>query len=169
MADKKKLAIKYFPTDALTTFPGNPRKVKDPDAVKKLTKLIEAHGFQNPLQVWQHEGVTYILCGNHRFKAACDLGYTELPCIVYSGTKEEALSRVISDNKSSDWTEFDYPLLRGMITDIDLGHLDIEITGFTAEELGGIFDYQAPEEEIDEQGDPTTPRGCICASCGNQH
>lgn len=73
MADNKKLAIKYFPASELVTFPGNPRKVKDPDAVKKLTKLIEAHGFQNPLQIWQHEGVNYILCGNHRFKAACDL------------------------------------------------------------------------------------------------
>ena len=169
MADKKKLSIKYFPASSLTTFPGNPRKVKDPDALKKLTKLIEAHGFQNPLQVWQSDGVNYILCGNHRFKAACVLGYTEFPCIVYAGTKEEALARVIGDNRSSEWTEWEYPLLKEMVVELDLGHLDIEITGFTAEELGGIFDYQAPEEDHDESGESQPPKNCICATCGNQH
>lgn len=153
MADKKKLTIKYFPASELTTFPGNPRKVKDPDAVKKLTKLIELHGFQNPLNVWQHEGVNYILCGNHRFKAACDLGHTEFPCIVYSGTKEEALARCIADNKSSDWTEFDYPLLKDMITEIDLGHLDIEITGFGEEELEALFGYEGLTEEEQAEKD----------------
>lgn len=156
MADKKKLLIKYFPASELVTFPGNPRKVKDPDAVKKLTKLIEAHGFQNPLNIWQHGGVNYILCGNHRFKAACDLGYTEFPCIVYTGTKEEALARVISDNKSSEFTEWDYPLLKDFVTQVDLGHLDIEITGFTAEELGGIFDY---DSGVEPSGFPELPSG----------
>ena len=153
MADKKKLSIKYFPASKLTTFPGNPRKVKDPDAVKKLTKLIELHGFQNPLQIWQSEGINYILCGNHRFKAACDLGYTEFPCIIYDGTKEEALARVISDNKSSEYTEWDYPLLKDFITDIDLGHLDIEITGFGEDELEALFGYEGLTEEEQAEKD----------------
>lgn len=170
MADKKKLAIKYFPASELIPLPGNPRKEKDSDWKEKLAKLIQAHGFRNPIEIWQCEGAWYILCGNHRFLAGQSLGMTDFPCTVYEGSKEMALARNAADNRASDWTEFDYPLLKELISEIDLGHLDIEITGFTAEELGGIFDYQAPEEEeTEEQGDPSTPKNCICASCGNQH
>ena len=150
MADKKKLTIKYFPASELTLLPGNPRKEKDAAWKEKLSKIIEAHGFRNPLEVWHDGGIWYIVCGNHRFKVGQSLGMTDFPCTIYEGSREMALARNAADNKSNEWTEWDFGLLKGQIADIDLGHLDIEITGFTAEELGGIFDYQAPEEEEDE-------------------
>lgn len=82
--------------------------------------------------------------------------------------EKKELAANVAANKHGG--EFDFPLLKDLMVELDLGHLNIEITGFTAEELGGLFDYQAPEEdETEEQGDPSTPKNCICASCGNQH
>ena len=111
----KRLEIIYIPATDLVKLPGNPRKDTDKDAIKKLAGLIKAHGFQNPLTVFAESGKYIILVGNHRFDAGLSLGMTEFPCLVYSGDRKAAIARAISDNKSSDWTEWDYPLLKDLV------------------------------------------------------
>lgn len=151
----KKLEIKYIHKDKLCLLKGNPRKEINPDVKKKLAYLIKEHGFQNPLQVFKEKNDKYsILCGNHRFVAACELGITEYPCLEYKGNKRKALARAISDNRSSDWTEFDYPALKEIISEIDVGDFDIELTGFDDDELKGMFDFEGEldgsEDEVPE-------------------
>ena len=78
----------------LSLLEGNPRKQIDEDAVDKLKVLIEGHGFQNSLQVYQEKSGQYSnLCGNHRFVAARDLGIEKFTCIVYQGSREMAMAR----------------------------------------------------------------------------
>ena len=162
-----KLKIIYIPADNLHPLPGNPRKTKDPDAFDKLKKLIEAHGFQNPLQVWKDGGKYYILCGNHRFDAGKELGLTEFPCLEYKGSREEALARAISDNKSSEWTEWDYPLLKDLLLTIDSGSIDIEITGFDVEEVESLINY-FPELESQKNDKSTkSAKNIECPKCGH--
>ncbi len=139
--DNKRLEIVYLPVASLVKLPGNPRKDTDPEAIKKLTGLIKAHGFQNPLQVFPENGKHTILAGNHRFDAGLLLGMTEFPCIVYTGTRKAALARAISDNRSSDWTEWSFPELKDLIVDIDDGSLNLQDTGFSENELSDIFSY----------------------------
>lgn len=69
------------------------------------------------------------------------LGMKEYPCILFTGTRNEALARNIADNKSNEWTEWSYPELKDMITELDTGEFDIELTGFTNEELEDIITY----------------------------
>lgn len=145
----KKLEIKYLPVSALTHLDGNPRKVIDPDAVEKLQKLIKEHGFQNPLQVFAESPKKYsILCGNHRFDAGVKLGMKEFPCIVYAGNRAKALARAVSDNKSGEWTNWDFPKLKDLIVEIDNGDFNVsELTGFDQEEIDNLFNPHIPEEE----------------------
>ncbi len=103
-----KLGIIYLNISELQKLPGNPRRDVDPKAIEKLTKLIKAYGFRNPLEVFPENGIYTILCGNHRFDAGLTLGMTEFPCLVYSGDRKAALARAISDNKSGDWTEWSF-------------------------------------------------------------
>lgn len=147
----KKLEIKYIHKDKLCLLEGNPRKIIDPKSSDKLKTLIKEHGFQNPLQVFKEKTNSYsILCGNHRYAAGCELGMKEFPCIVYEGSRNKALARAISDNKSNLWTEFDYPALKDMVTDLDTGEFDIELTGFNEEELSNLWDYGEKEGLLKE-------------------
>lgn len=141
-----RLEIVYIKTEHLRPLGNNPRKAKDPLAVCKLKKLIQAHGFQNPLQVWSDGNETWeILCGNYRFYAGRELGMAEFPCIVYQGSRPEALARAISDNKANEWTEWKDGVLLDNIKQISVSLEDIEITGFAKEEInisgpGGVGD-----------------------------
>ncbi len=167
-----KLQIDYIPKSKLKRLDGNPRKVKDKDAIKKLQKLIESHGFQNPLQVYaENNGDFSILCGNHRFEAGCAAGMTDFPCIQYFGDREQALARALSDNKSSDWTEWDFPALKDILAELDTGAFDIEeLTGFSDVEIQEIFNGSpdfAPGTE-DDQGRLDEKKPVICPSCGHE-
>jgi hypothetical protein len=129
------LKIIYLSTSDIVKLPGNTRKNKDPKAIERLAKLIKAHGFQNPLQVYAENGKYTIIAGNHRFDAGLSLGMKEFPCIVYTGDKKAALARAISDNRSSEWTEWDMPILKELFIELDSGDFDIHLTGFNRHEL----------------------------------
>jgi ParB family chromosome partitioning protein len=135
----QRLEIVYLPTSCLVKLPGNPRKDTNADAIKKLAYLIAVHGFQNPLQVFAEDGKHIILAGNHRFDAGMSLGIKEFPCLIYSGDRKAAMARAISDNKSADWTDFDFPLLKDMIIEIDDGEFDLDMTGISVDERNEIF------------------------------
>lgn len=147
-----KLEIIYINHSQLHLLENNPRRIKDPGAIEKLKILIKEHSFQNPLQVYQEKDGSYsILCGNHRFMAAKELGYTEFPCIVYTGDRKRALARAISDNKSSEWTEYDYPKLADMFIEIDTGDFELpDLTGFDTSETEEIITRETELKAVEE-------------------
>lgn len=137
-----KLNLVYLPASSLVKLQGNPRTEKDKNSVNKLAELIRKHGFRNPLDVWQEKSGKYtILVGNHRYDAGLLLKMKKFPCVIYAGTRKEAMARAISDNKSSDWTEWDFPLLKDLLIDLDDGAFDMELTGWDAGEIEKLFDY----------------------------
>ncbi len=146
-----KLEIVYLPVSALQKLPGNPRKDVDQQAITKLAKLITAHGFQNPLQVFKENGKHTIIAGNHRFDAGLSIGMTEFPCIAYDGDKKAALARAVSDNKSGEWTDWDMPLLKDLIIELDDGAFDINLTGFTVNELELMMTAEFQGEPADAE------------------
>ncbi len=154
--NQKKLKIIYLKAEDLILLANNPRRLNDPEAISKLKKLIKAHGFQNPLQVYKEKSGKYtILCGNHRFLAARELGINNFPCIEYTGSRKQAFARALSDNKSSEWTEWDYPLLNAELAELQTDDFDIELTGFDENEveelLGNGFKDTAPQIDKAEE------------------
>ncbi len=165
MATKKesKLEIIFLPVSSLVKLQGNPRIDKDPKAIERLAKLIKAHGFQNPLNVYKVNGKHEIIAGNHRFDAGLSLGMTEFPCIVYEGNRKQALARAISDNKSSEWTDWDLPILKDLLLELDCGIIgEIEMTGFNSGELELLMTQYHVTEEEKENGN----NAAICPQCG---
>lgn len=148
-----KLEIVYISKDQLILLEGNPRQKVDTKATDKLKTLIKDHGFQNPLQVYQSGKKWDIICGNHRYTAGLELGIEEFPCIVYTGIRKMALARAISDNKSGDWTDWDFVGLEEMITEINTEGFDIKTTGFTGDEFEGLC------SKVDEVEFPSLPEG----------
>lgn len=163
----KRLEIIYLAAPELSKLPGNPRRDKDPKAIERLAKLITAHGFQNPLQVYREHGRYTIIAGNHRFDAGLSLGMTEFPCIVYEGDKKAALARAISDNKSNEWTEWDLPILKELFIELDTGDWDIHLTGFNSHELELMMTaVQDPEITEDQSDSKSACQQNECPKCG---
>lgn len=151
-----KLEIIYLPATDLQSLPGNPRKDKVKDAHARLCNLISKHGFRNPLEIWRDEdGQWNIIAGNHRFEAGKSVGITEFPCTVYTGTRAEAIARAISDNASSEWTEWDAELLKVQIGEIQ--DLDLDITGLDDKFLNGLQTPQASAGHADPDEVPEPP------------
>jgi len=167
MTKSPKLEIIYLPADKLVKLHGNPRIDKDPKAIERLAKLIKQHGFQNPMQVYKLNGKYEILVGNHRFDAGLSLGMKEFPCIVYEGNRKRALARAVSDNQSNTWTDWDVPILKELLIDLDDGSLDMSLTGFNSHELELMMTaIHIPDENkaIDEDAMADTKNEC--PKCG---
>lgn len=164
----EKIKIEYIDKSKLKKLSNNPRKDKDKDAIGRLSKLITEHGFQNPMQVYlETNGAYTVLCGNHRFDAGVKMGMSEFPCIVYSGDRQQAMARAVSDNQSGAWTEWDIPLLKDILADFENSDLDIETTGFTGVELDELFNglpIPGDNKPIDEDAMSVTEHQC--PKCG---
>lgn len=170
MTTKKgnKLEIIYIPADKLIKLHNNPRVDKDPRGIERLTTLIKEHGFQNPLNVYKSGGKYEILAGNHRFDAGVLLGMKEFPCIVYEGDRKQALARAISDNKSNEWTDWDVPILKDLLIELDDGSIDMHITGFNSHELELMMTAIKPDEQEVGDHEPEKPNIIICPECGHK-
>jgi site-specific DNA-methyltransferase (adenine-specific) len=153
-----KLEIVYISASNLVKLHGNPRRDKDPKAVERLAKLIKAHGFQNPLQVYAEKGKYTIIAGNHRFDAGLSLGMKEFPCLVYTGDRKAALARAISDNQSNEWTEFDIPLLKEILIELDTGDFDMYLTGFNSHEIELMMTAEFQDEGGTADAEPQIDR-----------
>ncbi|MBN1253978.1 MAG: ParB N-terminal domain-containing protein [Deltaproteobacteria bacterium] len=148
MAEEKiKLKIEYMPVDQLRPFAGNPRKITG-EGLKKLERSIGEFGFINPVLAWRNGEVIEIVAGHQRLKAAQAKGEKEVPVIVLPFDDwKKAYAYNLADNRLQDESEWDYPLLKDLVVEIDTGELDIGVTGFDLDELNGIFNYHGVNEE----------------------
>ena len=143
----------------------NPRQIIDKKAVDKLRALIKGHGFRGVLDVFKHKSGKYeILCGNHRFDAGVEEGMEEFDCQIYEGSRKKALARAISDNKSSEWTDWYIPGLKDFITEIDDGSVDMYLTGFETKEIKDLFDNDPAANDTPEE----KPKAETCPRCGQK-
>lgn len=171
MQENSELKIIYLEKDRLQHLKNNPRKAKDPKGHEKLKGLIREHGFRNPLEVYlEGDGMYSIIVGNHRFDAGCELGMTVFPCLEYRGTREQALARAISDNRSNEWTEWDIPELKGLMVDLNVVGLGPNLTGFEITELQDLKIMESPRAtedgfdsvaEADKISSPRSTRGDV--------
>lgn len=96
--------------------PDNPREIPE-KAVEQVAKSIQEFGWQQPL-VTDNDRV--IIAGHTRYLAAKKLGLKTVPCIKATHlTPEQAHAYRIADNRSHDYTTWDYPELIQQINKLD--------------------------------------------------
>jgi ParB-like chromosome segregation protein Spo0J len=143
-----KSEIKYIPIKQLKAWGKNPRK--NDKAAEKLVKLIEAHGFINPVICTRDNTIR---AGHTRVKAANKAGLKEVPVIYVDMDEEQASAFAIADNKSSQYSEWDFELLKDVFEELDAFNYDLELTGFDMAEVEGLMtytgDYANKNKEID--------------------
>ena len=87
---------------------------KDIEAIKNS---LVTFGFRQPLVV-QKDGLI-VRAGNGRLIAARELGCPEVPAIVIDETDKEAIAYSITDNRTADMSEWDWPNLTESLSEIE--------------------------------------------------
>lgn len=130
----------------------NNSRLHSDEQVLQIASSIKEFGFLNPIIV---DGENGIIAGHGRVMAAKKLGIEELPCIDASHlTEAQKKAYVIADNKIALNSEWDVDALRiefEALRDMDF---DVELTGFSLDEIDGL-DFDAG----DEVGMPDLPDG----------
>jgi len=104
--------------------------------------------------------------GNQRLKALRELGIEEVDVVVVDldDAKEKALN--VALNKISG--EWDFIKLKDVLTDIDTGDFDIELTGFDLDEIENLISTVIDTEFSDIESNAEEKRVLICPRCGHK-
>jgi len=127
----EKMKIELKAVSELKPYHNNPRDNKG--GVEILKKSITEFGFQNPI-ILDEQNV--IIAGHTRLIAAKELGLTEVPTITaYNLTPNQAKAFRLMDNKSQDYSQWDYEMLRKEIEELEDEQYDTLLTGFENDEI----------------------------------
>jgi len=140
----------------------NPRKDLQPEDAeyKKIKRSIEEFGYVDPLII--NKDMT-VIGGNQRIKVLKELDYKKVDCVLVDldKIKEKALN--IALNKIEG--EWDLPKLKDLLQELDIGEIDMDITGFDYTELEKLMtQFYVPEE--DEEEESNKGKSIICPNCG---
>lgn len=120
-------------------YENNPRM--NDKAAAAVAKSIQAYGFKVPIVI---DASGEIICGYTRYKAAQQLGLSEVPCVVADDlTPNQVKAFRLADNKVSDVAIWDNKKLLAELDDLDGLGEDL----FTGFELGGLFDNTLDESD----------------------
>ena len=99
--------VKPMPLAEIHPYANNPRK--NDEAVAGVAASIKRFGFLIPMVIDRNNE---IICGHTRYKAAKQLGLTEVPCVIADElTEEEIRAFRLADNKVSEKATWDMDLL----------------------------------------------------------
>ena len=106
---------------------------------------LETYGQRKPIVV--NNGI--IEAGNGLWESAKALGWKKIAAVQVEDDATMASGYAIMDNQSALLAEWDFPVLKDILVELDTGAIDMDITGFTAadiEEMIGQNQPIAPEE-----------------------
>lgn len=163
---KTDIQIERWSLDRLVPFARNPRTHTEEQVAQIAASIVE-FGWTNPVLVGS-DGV--VIAGHARLQAARKLGLSEVPVIVLDHLSEaQRRALVIADNQLAiAGTGWDEELLRGLLVDLRQDEFNLEVLGFSDEELAGWLtqDPEAPQEGLAEEDavpepleEPVTRRG----------
>lgn len=157
-----KLKIEYRKVSELLPYARNARTHSD-EQVSQLAASIKEFGFNNPVAV---DGDGMILCGHGRVMAAKKLGLTEVPTVCLSHlSATQVKAYILADNKLALNAGWDNDMLKVELEDLKDLDFDLNLTGFSDEELKAIlvedptdahednFDGEPPEVAKSQLGD----------------
>ena len=141
--------LESWPTDSLIEYARNPRK--NDQAVDRVAAAIREFGFRVPILAKSDKT---IVDGHLRLKAAKKLGLEEVPVLLCDDmTDIQVRAFRLSVNKVSEFADWDSEMLRVELDELVKDGFDIELTGFSLDEVQALsFDDEA-ETEMPELAD----------------
>lgn len=109
--------------------------------IAQIAASIKEFGWTNPILI---DGDDTIIAGHGRLLAARKLGMEEVPVIVLDHlTKSQQRALVIADNQLALNAGWDMEMLKAEIDGLKFDNFDIELLGFSDNELDEIFNDAA--------------------------
>ena len=122
----------------------NPRTISD-ESMGRLTKSLAEFGNIQPITWNSRTG--NVVGGHQRLKVYQAMGKTEVEVWAVDLSEQKEKAANIALNKLSG--EFDMPMLKDILEEIDTGDIDMEITGFSVNEIAqmmeGLNTFTSPE------------------------
>jgi len=145
---------KTVSVDSLIPYARNSR-THSSEQVGQIAASIKEFGFLNPIIV---DGDNGIIAGHGRVLAAQKLGLAELP-VIEAGHLSDTQRRayIIADNKLAMNAGWDDEMLRVELDALGVDGFDIELTGFSLDEIADLQIEEVPEGLTDEDALPEAP------------
>jgi DNA modification methylase len=147
----EKLNIEYRPVELLVPFVNNARTHSD-DQVAQIAASIREFGFNNPILV---DGERGLIAGHGRLLAARKLGLDIVPVIELahlSPTQKRAY--ILADNRLAENAGWDKELLALELADLKLSEFDLDLLGFSSDELDELLNAANKEGLTDDDAVP---------------
>lgn len=143
--------IEHLPLETLIPYARNSRTHSDAQ-VAQIAASIREFGFTNPVLIDKDGG---IIAGHGRVLASRKLGLVNVPCLRLGYlTETQKRAYVIADNKLALNAGWDAEALALELQELgDLG-FDLDLTGFSEEEIAELLPEEVPEGLTDEDAVP---------------
>jgi ParB-like nuclease domain len=142
------LSVNYIGLDKLIPYVNNSR-THDGQQVAQIAASIREFGFTNPILI---DSDNSIIAGHGRLKAARLLNLDSVPTITLDGLSDtQKRAYIIADNKLALNAGWDNQLLMLELDALDADGFDLDLTGFSEDELLAL---EAPEDGEGAAGEP---------------
>ncbi len=144
-----------LPLGQIIPYARNPRR--NEKAIATVAASIAEFGWRQPIVV---DEAMVVLAGHTRLAAAQQLGLETAPVHIAQGLSEaQARAFRIMDNRSGENAEWDNELLGLELGDLQTADFDLDLTGFTDDELNNLLNGLADGDGAQEGEDeiPETP------------
>ena len=160
--------LESWPTDTLIEYARNPRK--NDHAVDRVAAAIREFGFRVPILAKSDKT---IVDGHLRLKAAKKLGLEEVPVLLCDDmTDIQVRAFRLSVNKVSEFADWDDEMLRVELDELGKDGFDIELTGFSLDEVATLLidgsNFEPGSEDDQGQLDQLDPKIVTCPHCSKE-
>jgi len=148
-----KLIFETWPIERLIEYARNPRK--NDHAVDRVAAAIREFGFRVPV-IAKSDGT--VVDGHLRLKAAKKLGLETVPVMLADDMTDIQIKAFrLSVNKMAEMAEWDNELLALELADLGEMGFDMDLTGFTLDEISALTPEEIPPGLTDEDAVPEPP------------
>jgi 16S rRNA G966 N2-methylase RsmD len=146
--------VERWSIDKLTPYARNSRTHSD-EQISQLAASIKEWGWTTPVLV-DEDGS--IIAGHGRTLAAQRLKMTEVPVMVAKGWSDaKKRAYVIADNKLAMNAGWDEQMLALEFSELQGMDFDLDLTGFTADEIAALMPEEIERGQTDEDAVPEVP------------
>jgi len=142
----------------------HPKNVRQGD-IGAISESLKAHGQYRAIVVQKSTG--HILAGNHTWKAAKSLGWSDISAHYIDCDDDQAIRILLADNRANDLAMYDQQALAELLAELSSSEQVLLGTGYTSEfldELNTDLDTTLAEEFKKYDTDIETEHRC--PKCG---
>lgn len=144
-------AVELWELERLREYANNPRS-HSPEQIEQLARSMTEWGWTNPVLV---DETGELIAGHGRLLAARRLGLARAPVMIARGwTEDQKRAYRIADNQLALNAGWDEDVLRGETTDLSASGFQLDLLGFTGDELATLLGETADDPAQAEEEPP---------------